>query len=160
VHGSVDRNRGRRGLSLIELLGAFAVMAVMSAVAIPQLRSNTHNLWQAHALLVADLRQARAYALTRGDHFRITVTSPTRYELRRYRDDDNDGNWVADDDALRVRDLPSGVTVTASGGSAFEYNTRGLMINPNAAAVLTLQDAHTNYDRVIRVYPSGQVAPL
>jgi len=160
VHESVAGSRGRQGFSLLELLGAFAVMSVMAAVAIPQFRSNTHNLWQAHSLMVADLRQARAYALTRGDHFRVTVTSPTRYELRRYRDDDNNGVWTADGTALRVRSLPSGVRITSSGGSAFEYNTRGLMINPNAAAVLTLRDTNTNYDRVIRVYPSGQVAPL
>jgi Tfp pilus assembly protein FimT len=160
THESVTRGRGRRGLALIELLASFAVLGVIAAVAIPQFRSNTHDLWQAHTLLLADLRQARAYALTRGDHFRIMITSATEYELRRLRDDDNDSNWTADAQALRVRALPDGVTVSSNGGSQFEFNTRGLMINPNAAAVLTLVDSHTGYDRRITVWPSGQVAPL
>jgi type II secretory pathway pseudopilin PulG len=159
AHECVARRRRQRGLSLIELLGAFAVLAVMSAVAIPQFRSNTHDLWQAHTLMVADLRQARAYALTRGDHFRIMITSPTEFELRRLRDDDGDGVWTEDPEPLRVRSLPDGVTVSSDGGTTFEFNTRGLMINPNDAAVLTLADANTGGDRQITVWPSGQVAP-
>jgi len=160
VHGSVDRTRARHGLALIELLGAFALLAVITAVAIPQFRSNTHDLWQTHTLLLADLRQARAYALTRGDHFRVTITSPTEYELRRLRDPDNDGVWTPDPEPLRARTSPDGVTIASDGGATFEFNTRGLMINPNAAAQLELLDSHTGYDRQITVWPSGQVAPL
>lgn len=147
-------------MSMIEVLGSMAIVALVTAVAIPRFRSNTYDLWQTHTMLMADLRQARAYALTRGDHFRITINNSGRYELRRFRDDDNDGVWAGDNAPLRVRTLPTGVTITSSGGAQFEFNTRGLMINPNNAAVLTLRDSRTNYDRTVRVYPSGQVAPL
>jgi prepilin-type N-terminal cleavage/methylation domain-containing protein len=160
-HESI-RRRGRAdsGFSLIELLGAIALLAVMAGVAVPQLRSNTQDLWQAHTLLLGDLRQARAYALTRGDHFRVTLTSATEYEVRRLRDPDRDSVWTPDAEPLRLRELPAGVTITSSGGSTFEFNTRGLMISPDQAAVLDLTDAQTGSDRRITVWPSGQVAPL
>jgi hypothetical protein len=134
------------------------LIAVMLGVASPGMPRGAFALWDANQQLLADLRRTRTDALTKGDHFRLSVTSATEYAEHRMRL--VGGVWVADAVAVRSRTLPSGVTFSAGVGTSFEFNTRGLLVTPEAAASLQLLDAHSYATRQITVWPSGQVAPI
>jgi prepilin-type N-terminal cleavage/methylation domain-containing protein len=153
------RPRGaQRGLTLIECLVTMALVGVVLGIATPTLPRGTYALWGAHQQLLADLRRTRADALTRGDHYRLDVTSANTYAEFRLR---LVGTvWVADAEALLNRTLPDGISFTAGIGTTFEFNTRGLLVLPEAAASLELTDTHSEHARAVTVWPSGQVAPL
>jgi prepilin-type N-terminal cleavage/methylation domain-containing protein len=147
------------GFSLIELIVSFALFSILVAAAVPHLRGFGYDIWSAHAQLMADLRQARADAITRGDHFAVAVVSSTAYEIRRLSDPNNDGIWTLKGTAT-VRALPAGVTFTGGVGGLFEFNTRGLLVTPEAADALVLEDEDSGNARTVTVWPSGQVAPV
>jgi prepilin-type N-terminal cleavage/methylation domain-containing protein len=153
-----DRHRNDRGLSIIELMVTMGLIAVMLGIASPGMPRGAFALWDANQQLLADLRRTRTDALTKGDHFRLSVTSATEYAEHRMRL--VGGVWVADAAAVRSRTLPAGVTFSAGEGTSFEFNTRGLLVTPEAAASLQLLDSHSYATRQITVWPSGQVAPL
>ena len=156
--GACSRQRNERGFSLIELLVTMGLIAVMLGIASPGMPRGAFALWDANQQLIADLRRTRTDALTKGDHFRLAVTSDTTYEETRLR---LVGTvWTSDAIPERSRTLPAGVTFSAGVGTSFEFNTRGLLVTPEAAASLQLLDAHSYSTRQITVWPSGQVAPL
>jgi prepilin-type N-terminal cleavage/methylation domain-containing protein len=154
----VLRYKDVRGFSVIELMVTVGIFAVALGVAIPLLPNRPYALWAAQQQLLADLRVARSDALTKGDHFRVRITSTSQYA--EYRMTLVGANWVENATPLRSRTLPAGVTLgTAAVGNVFEFSTRGLMLNPGAATTLALTDAHTGYLRNVTVWPSGQVVP-
>jgi prepilin-type N-terminal cleavage/methylation domain-containing protein len=146
-----------RGLTLIELIASMAIFGVVLAVAVPQFPRNAFALWGAQTQLLADLRRARGDALTKGDHFRLQVDDATHYSV--YRMSLAGGIWSPTGAAVVARALPNGVTFVAGTGATFEFNTRGLMVNPSAAQTLDMADT-TGHHHDITVWPSGQVAPL
>lgn len=158
TEGSRKRHINDRGFTLVELLVTMSLMAIVLGIALPQFRARPYALWTAHEQLLADLRLARADALTKGDHFRFDITSGTTY--REYRMQFVGGVWVVNGPPVRDRTLPAGVAFTTAIGNQFEFNTRGLMLNPGAATTITLTEASTNHTRLVTLWPSGQVMPL
>ena len=154
---SVRLYKLERGFTLIELLVVVGIFGVLMGIALPRLPQRSYALWIAQQQLLADLRATRADALTKGDHFRFDVSGSGAYA--EYRMTLVGNNWVASATPTRSRVLPSGVTFASGVGSSFEFNTRGLMLNPGAAATLALSDALTAHTRAVTVWPSGQVAP-
>ncbi len=134
-----------------------AIFGIVLAVAIPQFPRNAYALWGAQTQLLADLRKARGDALTKGDHFRLQVDDSTHYSV--FRMALAGGTWSTTGSAVVSRALPNGVTFVAGVGATFEFNTRGLMVNPSAAQTLDMADA-MGHHHDITVWPSGQVAPL
>lgn len=156
-HGS---EHGRRsGFTLIELVVTVATLAIVAAVAIPHIPNRNFGLWNGHSQVIADLRRARMDSLVKGDHFRVTIDNASQYTVVRLTDDDRDGVWTPDGDTERIRTLPDNVTFTQGVSESFEFNTRGLMVLPDAAAPVELTDSNTHATRWITVWPSGQVAP-
>lgn len=155
-HGRAHRRQG--GLSLIEMLVTLALVSVSLGIAIPRAPRGAFAMWRAHAQLIADLRHTRADSLTRGDHFLFEVTGANTYSEHRMTW--NGVAWVKDVEPTRSRTLPDGVTFSAGSGATFEFNTRGLLVLPDAAESLRLYQADSGIERQITVWPSGQVAPL
>lgn len=151
------RRHATAGFSLVELIVAFVFFAVMAGTALSVLPRNSHGVWNAQATLVAELRRARNEALTKGDHFRVSITSATTWATHRMT---LVGNvWTPGASPIRSGTFPGQTTVTSGVGLSFEFMTRGLMVNPSAAATIVLKDPNSPYQRSVIVYPSGQVAP-
>jgi hypothetical protein len=137
---------------------SMALLGILMAVAAPGMRTDAYALWTAQQQLLADLRMTRANALTKGDHFRLDVTGTNTYV--EYRLELLGTDWVPDGEPILERSLPSGISFGAGVGSQFEFNTRGLLIDTDAATTLTLLEASTSHSRDVTVWPSGQVAAL
>ena len=153
-----DVHESERGFSLVELLATVALLTVVFAIAMPRTPRQAYALWGVQEQLLGDLRGARGNALTKGDHFRVDITSASAYTVSRMSLNAN-GTWSPISPPLKTRNLPSGVTFTTGTGLFFEFNTRGLMVNPSWAATLFLYDSTHNLTRVVTVWPSGQVSP-
>lgn len=140
------------------------VVAVLMAIAALGLTRRYVDLESSHQELVNSVRELRLRATLKGAHYRLTPSS-SAYEIQRLRDDDGDGLWVPDPDAPpRVVELPPGVAIAAekvSGdAAAVEFDTRGVMVDPDGAAAEVVRIALTDADgdrRVVEVWPSGQV---
>jgi prepilin-type N-terminal cleavage/methylation domain-containing protein len=145
------------GFTILELLVVVSLMSVLLGIALPRMPRSAYALWNVDRQLLADLRHVRAEALTKGDHFRLRVTTANAYEMARMRF--VGGAWVADQ-PYRSRVLPDGVSFTTGVGRVFEFNTRGLLIDPAVTTRLALTDSRTDNTRHVTVWPSGQVAPL
>lgn len=144
-----------RGFTVLELIVTVALMSIMTAIAMPRAPHSSLTLWGANEQLLADLRRSRADALTRGDHFVLEVTGASSYQERRMRLVGTE--WLPQDPPVRLRNLPSGITFTAGVGMRFEFNTRGLLVIPDAAGSLQLHDTRSGHNRGVTVWPSGQV---
>jgi hypothetical protein len=155
--GDNAAHRSARGSSMMELLMAASLFAVIVAIALPQFPRSPYVLWTAQQQLLADLRAVRMDALTKGDHFRMLITSGGRYD--EYRLSLVGVTWVQGAQPVKTRTLPTNVAFTSGVGSFFDFNTRGLMLNPGAATTLTLSDSYTGKTRGATVWPSGQVVP-
>jgi hypothetical protein len=108
---------------------------------------------------VADLRQARASAITSGVHFRLEVLNETSYQVLRMRED-GAGGWEQDGPPRVSRTFEGGIAFGADvEAQGFEFNTRGLLLEPADTVTLLLHDDHTGHDDTVDIWPSGQVAP-
>jgi type II secretory pathway pseudopilin PulG len=158
-HGSVRSHAS--GFSLLELIVAFVLFAIMAGTALTVLPRNRYGVWGAQATLVSELRRARNEALTKGDHFRVRIPNTTTWETHRMTLTGCPGacTWTAGASPVRSGTFAGQTTVTSGVGTAFEFTTRGLMINPGAATTIVLKDPNSTYQRGVIVYPSGQVSP-
>jgi hypothetical protein len=145
-------------MTMLELLAGVAVLGVVLGIATMQMPRGAYALWGTQTQVLGDLRQTRADSLTKGEHFRLTVTGPSTYKLERMQLDAG-GNWVPRTPPLKERTLPSNIVFTTGVGNFFEFNTRGLMINPSWAQTLNLYDYNRSLNRWVTVWPSGQVSP-
>jgi prepilin-type N-terminal cleavage/methylation domain-containing protein len=152
------RGRRERGFSIIELLAAFAIFGVLVAVAAPSIQRRPYALWEARTMLLGDLRRTRSNALIKGDHFRLDVLTDHSYTVSRMQLGVG-GVWTPIVPPIISRTLPPNVAFTSGVGNGFEFNTRGLMVNPSWAQTLNLYDADRDLNKWVTVYPSGQVAP-
>lgn len=151
-------HKSERGFSLLELLAGLGLLGILVGIAALQMPRGAYALWGAQTALLGDLRGVRADALTKGEHFRLTVLDASNYRVERMRLDVG-GNWIPRTPPLKERALPSSVAFTTGVGNFFEFNTRGLMVNPSWAQTLNLYDYGKGLNRWVTVWPSGQVAP-
>src|SRR5581483_620710 len=144
----------QRGMSLIELLVTVGILSIMIAVAVPRLNSSVLNLPVAEQNLIGDIRLARAYATTRGVHYRVSINA-TSYTVERLQDADGDGVWEPDSRfPAQTVELPHDVSVSEGAGSVIEFTTRGLLADqadgtPAAVVSITLDDAHHNETKTV-----------
>jgi type IV fimbrial biogenesis protein FimT len=73
-----------RGFTLFELLVVIALIAILSAVAIPTLSESTNRnaVWTTAEQIGGQIRQARLKAVTRNQRFRVTFDCPAVGQYR------------------------------------------------------------------------------
>lgn len=107
------------GVTLIELMVAFTVLAILLRMAVPSFTEMlaVKQLNGTMAQLMADLQYARAETAARNTPLKVTF-SGTGYTVS--QDPDGDGTW----EDLRVAALTNGITVSEGSGTVILYNPR------------------------------------
>lgn len=145
--------RGARGVSLVELVVALTIFAVLLIAVLPYLSPRPMHLRADTNDLVSNLRLARDLAISRTTQYRIRVVDRTSYALERR--DSQSGQWTTE----RLIRLREGVQFarTTRPEQGVEFNSRGR--TPAAAVVLpfTLEDDRGNQRSVV-VSPTGGVS--
>jgi Tfp pilus assembly protein FimT len=146
-------------MSMIELLIAISMIALMIAVAVPRLNRSDLNMPIAVQDLLGNIRMARASAVSRGVHYRVTLASS--YTIQRLKQND-DGTWDPDGSPAQRGDLPHDISITEGEGSVIEFDTRGLLVSqeedtPPDVITVELHDGQHGGDKTIQIWPSGQV---
>lgn len=150
--GESSRARDDRGVTLLELIAAFSVVAVLLGLAglgMHELR-NQWQLRSATRQVVLDLRMARAAAIARARTHRLRFEVATGHYWREVQADD--GDFVAESTA---RALPATVTIAActARNQSVSFRPRG-----NAATFGTISLAgHAGESRDIVVDMVGRV---
>jgi len=147
-----------RGFSLMELLVAMALFAIMAGTTWSSLPRNPYGVWGAQTQLITEIRRVRNDSLTRGEHFMLRITGANTWSAYRMTLDGG-GDWIIDGSALRSGTLPDGTYFTTGVGNEFEFTTRGLMVTPDAAITILVTHSESNTTKGITVWPSGQVSP-
>jgi prepilin-type N-terminal cleavage/methylation domain-containing protein len=149
----IEHVRSRAGYTVIELLVAVAIFAVLAASGLPHIDTRRHDIQSTTQQLISDYRWARSRAITSGVHFALKWTSGSAYQVQRLEQVGTD--WTLDAVVKEVT-LPS--TVVRSGSpDILEFNTRGMMISTTSTNFQDLTDTKFDTERRIAVWPSGQV---
>jgi prepilin-type N-terminal cleavage/methylation domain-containing protein len=151
---------GKSGFTLLELLVVIAIIGITSGLSLPYLSADKLDLKVEGQRFMGHLRMARANAVNRGVHYRVSI-SPAAYQIERLEDDDEDGVWLAE---ATVVDLPvsAGLTLSSDADGVIEFDTRGFVIPPTGALlaaveILTLDENASGKATVFEVWPSGQI---
>ncbi len=144
------------GYSLLELLTTMAIFGILAAAGIPHLDTRRQDLNNAVTTIIADIRYARARAITSGTHYAMKRLGASQYQVQRF--EEVGGVWSYDSPAKTVQ-LPSYITITLS-PATLEFNTRGMMVTtfPSGSFLtLTIKDTKFDAEHTVTVWPSGQV---
>ena len=148
------------GFTLLELLVVIAIIGVTAGLSLPYLRADTLDLKVEGQRFMGHMRIARANAVNRGTHYRLSI-SPSSYQIERLADDDADGVWIAEATVVDLP-LPAGLTLSSDTDGVVEFDTRGFVMPPTGALLadvetLTLGDTASGKATVLEVWPSGQI---
>jgi len=117
------RRRASRGLTLLEVLIATAMLATVLGIALPNFRGMRAPwaLRTATNRIVADVQAARQRAIARNVRYRVTFTA-TGYTVER---ETAPNTWTTDGAA---QSLPSTATIgTVTGGNPI-FDSRGMLV--------------------------------
>lgn len=149
----IQRRHNQAGYTLVELLTTVAIVAVVAGAGLPHLDTRRQNIQNATSQVIGDYRWARARSITSGAHFALEWTGPSNYEVQRLKQVGTE--WELDE-IIKSVELPP--TLSRSGSpDVVEFNTRGMMISSESMEQQRLSDDAFGAERVIALWPSGQV---
>lgn len=149
----IRRRHNQAGYTLVELLTTVAIFAILAGVGLPHIDTRRQSIKNATSQVISDYRFARARSITSGAHFALRWTSPSNYEIQRLKQ--VGVQWQLDAIIKSVQ-LPA--NLSRSGWPDFvEFNTRGMMISSESMEQQRLSDIQSGAERLIAVWPSGQV---
>ena len=138
-----------RGFTIIELLVAMGLAAILMAIAIPQFMTwlPTINLGAGARQVAADLQLARTRGISQNSMFRVTFPAlpASGYTIEVF----TAGAYVTDRGPIP---LPLGITVTAV-SAAFNFTTHG---TATSTSTITLQNT-AGQTTTVTVNPVGRV---
>ena len=166
--GPVGHYASMRGYSMIELMVAITIFGIVARTAIPHFDARKMKINAAQQLVTANLRMARAKAITKSLHYRINFSTANQIQVQPMVQQ-VDGTWSVDTPNVQTVPLPS-YTHFATGsqcvspctpivGTNIEFNSRGIATNLAALAQVTLIDDF-GVLKALQAWPSGQVNEL
>jgi prepilin-type N-terminal cleavage/methylation domain-containing protein len=154
-----------RGYSLIEVVVAMAIFGILARTAIPQFDARRMKINAAQQLIAANLRLARANAITKSLHCRLAFINADQFQLQPMVHWP-DGTWHVDTPNVRTIPLPAYTHFAAGSqctspctpviGANIEFNSRGVPTNLATVKQVTLLDDFGR-SKAIQAWPSGQV---
>jgi prepilin-type N-terminal cleavage/methylation domain-containing protein len=148
---------GMRGYSLIEVAVAISIVAIMIAIAMPMWNANHMNILTARRMVLADLRLARANAITKSLRYQVSFPDAGHVTLSgMLQNPAGSGNWVVDTTKVRTSALPANTSVSAAPLPTVQFNTRGMVTNASTMTAIGLTDSFGN-TKSLQVWPSGQI---
>jgi prepilin-type N-terminal cleavage/methylation domain-containing protein len=147
------RRIGESGHTLLELITVMALIGILAAAAAPFTDSRRQDINTAVNVFVANVRQARARAITSGTHVEFNWLGSGKYEIRPL--DETSSSWVAASAATRVGEVPQTVDI-AMETTTFEFDTWGMMLSSDEPVDVDFSDVYGANHRV-SIWPSGQV---
>lgn len=144
-----QRDASELGFTIVELLVAFAIISVLSGIAIMNLNALSNSSENAAASLVGLLKQARARAIASTSAYFVVPTSTTSIVTR-------SGTTCSDaspvDDPTLTLQLPSGASLGATAWSVC-FTSRGLS---DSNTEVVVNDIHS-HSRTVEVFLGGGV---
>lgn len=157
-----DSAAAGRGFTMIELVVALSISAILVGVAIPRMRPRTVNVLATQRLLIATLRLARTNAISKSLHYKVSFPSITQLQVARLQETAaGSGVWQADAafPAQTITLLPSTSLKATLVGTSVEFNSRGIALALNGAWQVDVVDTF-GVTKSLQVWPSGQVNEL
>ena len=152
--GSV-RQSALHGYSLIELLVAMAVLAILTGTAFLGYRSNRLQINNAQRLVIGALRGARASAISKSVHFAVEFAAGDRLLVQRMVRDDS--GWHVDPANVRTVPIPAPAYVSSTAvGARVEFDSRGVAVNLSTPQQIELRDSF-GVSRWLQAWPSGEI---
>jgi Tfp pilus assembly protein FimT len=143
---------------MIELLVVLTVAGILAAIAMPRFRVGRMQINVAQRLVIANLRIARANAITRGVHYRVEFISVSQLKLEAMKL--VGGAWVIDTSKVQTVPLPAPAQLaSAAVGTNVEFNTRGFAVNLTQPQQINVTDTF-GVTKSLQAWPSGQVNEL
>lgn len=131
---SVSPRASRVGFTLVELLLALSMVAILAAVALPSFRgfSTPFQVQSVGREVYAALQETRQQAVMRGRRTRFRLTTPTSYTLQW----DNGGVWTTIRGPIS---LEPGVQAASSGGD-LTFQPRGTVTPLSTITITSIPD--------------------
>jgi type IV fimbrial biogenesis protein FimT len=142
-----------KGFTLLELMVAIAIIAIMATITIPGWLSwrDSARVKGAANSLKADFERAKLRAVRENSNVCVLFTGNTAYQV--FTDPDEDSILGAGEDTIADRTLPEGVTITDNtfSSSRMSFNARG--IPDGSAGTITLTSTGgQRYDVVVSMF--------
>jgi Tfp pilus assembly protein FimT len=140
-----------------------AIVAILTAIAVPALKANRMNIVTARRQVLATLRLARADAVTKSIHYQVSFPTPGNSVTLSgmLQSTPGSGTWAVDTTKVQTTALPASTQVTTTSRAIIvEFNTRGMVVNPTPGPTPGVQiDLSDTFGitKSLKVWPSGQM---
>jgi Tfp pilus assembly protein FimT len=138
-----------------------SILAIVTATAVPRWNAGRMNILAARRMVIANLRLARANAITKSFHYQVSFPDAGHVSLSGMRQSPaNSGTWVVDTTKVQTSALPARTQASAAAlSTTVEFNTRGMVVNASTMTEIRLTDSFSS-TKSLQVWPSGQTNEL
>ena len=145
------------GYSSMELMAAMFILATLIRIAVPLWRAGSMNIVTARKVVLANLRAARANAITKSIHYQVSFSADKgSVKLSGMQAPTPPAtNWAVDTTKVQSSTLPK-TTQVSTPSVVIEFNTRGMVVNSSAVTLISLTDSF-GQTKSLQVWPSGQI---
>lgn len=163
--------RTQSAYTVLELMVTLAIFFVVAKIAVSYFEPRRMQIQAAQRLLIANLRVARANAITRSVHFQVALKSANQIKVSQMQETPaGSGNWQVGANVQTIT-LPSVTSIKSTEvGTTVEFGTRGWACFATSSTTCTVGtvvsplqiDAQDTFGqtRSLQVWSSGQVNAL